>query len=215
MPWKDTRPVDQRLKFIEARLSGEYSMVTLVIGARRRHPTWGPRKLRAWLQGKGYNPLAASTIGDILRREGLVRPKRRRSRPGCFSDGLSAQNQPNAVWAADFKGHFKLRTGAKCYPLTISDGFSRYLLRCEALRHPPEYGDDVVVYRVKPNGAIAHEGRDVLLSSTLRGEPVGLSGREDGSWKIHYGPLYLGSLSAKGRLTRGRKRRRRAKPRLP
>ena len=75
----------------------------------------------------------------------------------------------------------------------------------------PEYGDDVVVYRVKPNGAIAHEGRDVFLSSTLRGEPVGLTGREDGSWKIHYGPLYLGSLSAQGRLTRGRKRRRRAK----
>ena len=55
------------------------------------------------------------------------------------------------------------------------------------------------------------EYRDVFLSSRLRGEPVGLTGREDGSWKIHYGPLYLGSLSAKGRLTRGRKRRRRAK----
>ena len=50
-------------------------------------------------------------------------------------DGLNAQAQPNAVWAADFKGHFKLRTSAKCYPLTISDGFSRYALRCEALRH--------------------------------------------------------------------------------
>ena len=94
-------------------------------------------------------------------------------------------------------------------------------LRPAATNHPhgryptklrePEYGDDVVVYRVKPNGAIAHEGRDVFLSSTLRGEPVGLTGREDGSWKIHYGPLYLGSLSAQGRLTRGRKRRRRAK----
>ena len=131
MPWKDTRPVEQRIKFIEARLSGEHSMVTLcrmfgistktgykwwhrfeqegmpglldrsrashshpnataedmvtlVIGARRRHPTWGPRKLRAWLRGKGYKPPAPSTIGDIVRREGLVRPKRRRPRPGCY-----------------------------------------------------------------------------------------------------------------------------------
>ena len=111
-------------------------LVTVVIGARRRHPTWRPRKLRAWLRAKGYKPPAPSTIGDILRREGLVRPKRRRPRPGCFADGLRAQDQPNAVWAADFKGHFKLRHGLKCYPLTISDGFSRYLLRCEALRHP-------------------------------------------------------------------------------
>jgi hypothetical protein len=66
-----------------------------------------------------------------------------------------------------------------------------------------------VVVRVRPNGTIRHEGRDVYLSCTLGGQPVGLTGRDDGSWKIHYGPLYLGSLSAKGRLTRGRKRRRR------
>jgi len=47
-----------------------------------------------------------------------------------------ARGEPNAVWAADFKGHFKLHTGAECYPLTIGDGFSRDLPRCEALRHP-------------------------------------------------------------------------------
>jgi transposase len=190
--------VEQRIKFIEARLSGEHSMVTLcrmfgistkagykwwhrfeqegmqglldrsrashrhpnatpedmvtlVIGARRRHPTWGPRKLGAWLEGKGYKPPVPSTIGDILRREGLVRPKRRRPRPGCFSDGLSAQQEPNAVWAADFKGHFKLRTGAKCYPLTISDGFSRYLLRCEALRHPDRLSARRCLTRLLPS----------------------------------------------------------------
>jgi hypothetical protein len=77
----------------------------------------------------------------------------------------------------------------------------------DRFRH--EYSDDVVVYRAKPNGAITYEGRGVFLSSTLRGEPVGLMGREDGSWKIHYGLLCLGSLSAKGRLTRGHKRHRR------
>jgi hypothetical protein len=75
----------------------------------------------------------------------------------------------------------------------------------------PEYGDDVMVVRVRPNGTIRHEARDVYLSSTLRGQPVGLTSQQDGSWKIHYGPLYLGSLSANGRLTRGRKRRRRTR----
>ena len=59
-------------------------------------------------------------------------------RTGEYSDGLSAQDSPNAVWVGDFKGWFKLSTGAKCYPLTVSDGYSRYLRRCDALAHPDE-----------------------------------------------------------------------------
>jgi transposase InsO family protein len=113
-------------------------VVELVVGTRKRHPTWGPRKLKAWITGRGYECPSASTIGAILAREGFIAPTRRKERAGEYSDGLTAQDAPNAVWGADFKGWFKLRTGAKCYPLTVSDGYSRYLLRCDALAHPDE-----------------------------------------------------------------------------
>jgi transposase InsO family protein len=112
--------------------------VELVVGTRKRHPTWGPRKLRAWILRRGYQCPSASTVGAILKREGYVVPKRRTARTGEFSDGLTAQDSPNAVWGADFKGWFRLSTGAKCYPLTVSDGYSRYLLCCDALAHPDE-----------------------------------------------------------------------------
>lgn len=113
-------------------------VVEMVVGARKRHPTWGPRKLQASLLGRGYKSPASSTIGAILTREGCIVPKKRKERTGEYCDGLAAQDAPNAVWAADFKGWFKLLTGAKCYPLTVSDGYSRYLLRCDALAHPDE-----------------------------------------------------------------------------
>ena len=80
-----------------------------VLAARSEHPTWGPKKLYAWLMGKGYSPPAPSTIGVILRKEGCIRPRRQRVRPGEFNDGLSAQDVPNAVWSADFKGWFRLK----------------------------------------------------------------------------------------------------------
>lgn len=113
-------------------------MVEQIVALRRKHPSWGPKKLRTWLSGKGYDPPCPSTIGAILKREGCVKPRRRRERPGEYSDGLTAQDAPNAVWAADFKGWFRLKNGKKCYPLTVSDGFSRFLLRCEALEHPDD-----------------------------------------------------------------------------
>lgn len=112
------------------------TMVAMLVALRKKHPTWGPKKLHAWLRGRGYSPPARSTIGAIVKRAGLVRPGRRGTRPGEFSNGLSAQDRPNAVWSADFKGWFKLSSGSKCYPLTITDGCSRYLIRCEALGHP-------------------------------------------------------------------------------
>ena len=113
-------------------------VVEAVVGVRKRHPKWGPRKLQRWLVERGYESPAASTIGAILLREGFVKPRRRRARVGEYSEGLTAQNAPNAVWGADFKGWFRLTTGMKCYPLTVSDGYSRYLLGCVALAHPDE-----------------------------------------------------------------------------
>jgi len=300
-------------------------MVEVIVGARRAHPTWGARKLYAWLKSKGYKPPASSTIGAILRREGLIRPKKRRPRPGDFCDGLTTQDRPNVVWSADFKGWFRLKTGRKIYPLTITDGYSRFLIRCQALEHPdaiaskgvfesafaeyglpevlrtdngtpfsgshgisalsvwwvrlgikperiqrgkptqngrhermhrtlkadaiksesvassrfaqqrvfdhfredfnterphealdmetpsrfyvrsskeypralrsPEYPHDWLVQRVRRDGTIRLGDKDIVLSATLRGEPVGIEDQEDGGCKIHYGPLHLASLS--------------------
>ena len=112
-----------------------------VVAIRRQHPRWGPRKLKAVLKRKHPRMLlpAASTIGDILKRQGLVRPRRRVRRSSPYGDRLRQYDAPNAVWCADFKGHFPIggtREGERCHPLTISDGYSRFLLRCHALRRP-------------------------------------------------------------------------------
>jgi len=113
------------------------TLVEAIVAFRRRHPRWGPRKLRVILSRAhpGSALPAASTIGVILKRHGLVRPRRRIRRSTPYAERLHAYAAPNAVWCADFKGHFPVGH-ARCHPLTISDGFSRYLLRCQALRRP-------------------------------------------------------------------------------
>lgn len=114
--------------------------VMLVLEARKTHPTWGPRKLRAWLAMK-YPRLvlpAPSTLGLLLKRHGLARPRRPRRRPPPYGAPFLACAAPNAVWCADFKGPFVLGNGQRCHPLTISDAHSRYLLRCEALTYTDE-----------------------------------------------------------------------------
>ena len=116
-------------------------VVQSIVAIRRRHPRWGPRKVQVLLRRQRSRIVipAASTIGDILKRNGLVRPRRRIRRSSPYGDRLREYDAPNAVWCADFKGCFPIggRPGGKrCHPLTISDGFSRYLLRCHALHRP-------------------------------------------------------------------------------
>jgi transposase InsO family protein len=116
-------------------------LVQAILTIRSRHPRWGPRKVKVVLGRQRPRAVlpGASTIGDILKRHGLVRPRRRVRRSSPYADRLRQYDAPNAVWCADFKGHFQLgggREGERCHPLTISDGFSRYLLRCRALRRP-------------------------------------------------------------------------------
>ncbi len=104
-------------------------MEELLVGARKLHRTWGPKKLRAWLAH--YRPElqlpAQSTIGEGLRRRGLILQHRRRVRATRASAQPFAEvTGPNATWCVDFKGHFRTQDGSKCYPLTIIDAHSRF-----------------------------------------------------------------------------------------
>jgi len=184
MPWDSTGPMNERIKFIAARLEGESSITELcssfhisrktgykwlerykrdgidglldrsrapkthphgvsdfvikeVLRIRKKHPRWGPKKLVVILkrQHPALELPATSTIGQILKRHGLVNKKKRIRRSSPYQDRLEGYGNPNAVWCADFKGHFPV-SGKRCHPLTITDGFSRYLIRCKALDRP-------------------------------------------------------------------------------
>ena len=182
MPWSQTSPMDQKIKFMADYLRLNLSMSELcqlynvsrktgykwvdrylrvgpagledrsrkplhavnatapevieaILETRRRHPSWGGKKLLAFLHRR--HPRLSlphrSTVCDILKRHGMVpkqRSHRRIGHPGQPSTGIYA---PNDVWTADFKGHFRTGNGLYCYPLTVADGFSRYLLGCQAL----------------------------------------------------------------------------------
>jgi putative transposase len=182
MPWQETRPMDQRERFIEderlalysmtelcarygvsrktgykwlARFAADgrrglrdqsraphhcphrigWEMARLIVSVRRAHPSWGPRKLldRLELEYPDLELPAASTVGDLLVRRGLVKKRRWRrhhTHPGVVP---AVTREPNDLWTADFKGHFKTRDGVYCYPLTVADQHTRFLLACQGL----------------------------------------------------------------------------------
>lgn len=183
MPWKESGPVDERIRLIQAHRSGLYSMTelcaafgvsrrvgykwleryeanglagladrsraprtspqrmtkaveALLLAAREKHPTWGPRKILSWLLRRdpkleGALP-AASTVGDLFRRHGLVKKRRRRASRSYDVAGALQTEAPNDVWTADFKGEFRLGDSQYCYPFTLADAHTRYLLACQA-----------------------------------------------------------------------------------
>jgi transposase InsO family protein len=182
MPWKESRVVDERKRFIEEWKKGEEDFAELcrryeisrqtgytwtgryreegeagledrsrrphacphamaeavahaVVELRQKHPRWGPRKLRAYLQSHRPSQSwpASSSMGELLQREGLVHPRRRRRRTPAYTEPLAHAQAPNQVWSADYKGWFYCGDGSRCDPLTISDACSRYLLRCRAV----------------------------------------------------------------------------------
>jgi putative transposase len=110
-------------------------VVAMLIEARRRHPTWSARKLIAVLTRRHPTvPWPKRSTGcELLKRHGLVRARRRPTRSRAPAIPLAAITRPNEVWTTDFKGEFRTGDGRYCYPLTLRDGFSRYVLRCDAL----------------------------------------------------------------------------------
>jgi transposase InsO family protein len=108
---------------------------SLIVTLKRDKPHWGARKIRELLVRRldgGFRIPAKSTIHAVLHRHGLVKPLRR-PRSRATGTPLSAGIAPNDLWCADFKGEFKLGNGQYCYPLTVTDHASRFLLLCEAL----------------------------------------------------------------------------------
>lgn len=110
----------------------------IFVRLRRRYPRWGGRKLRKIAITRGLiraaDCPARSTICDLLAARGLVRARRRGLRSPLWSaQPLARAGAPNDVWTVDFKGEFRLGNRAYCYPLTVRDAFSRYVLRCDAL----------------------------------------------------------------------------------
>src|SRR5580698_8827438 len=188
MPWKETRVVDERMRFIVAvqedprgnfaqlcrrfgisrakgykwlercRAGGPEglrdqspvarrhpnqtpdSVVDRIVQLRKERPYDGPKKLLSLLRERepGLELPAASTIGEILDRHGLIRPRRLRLRVAPSSNPLAHAAAPNDVWCTDFKGDFALNKQERCYPLTVTDAASRYLLKCEGLPRPTE-----------------------------------------------------------------------------
>ncbi|MDP3747548.1 MAG: integrase core domain-containing protein [Phenylobacterium sp.] len=105
--------------------------VALAVAAvRRRFPRFGPKKVKAWLERTQPGTVwpAASTIGDILKREGLVTARSRRRRGRELGQAETLAQEPNDEWACDFKGWFRTRNGMRCDPLTITGTTSRYLI---------------------------------------------------------------------------------------
>lgn len=111
-----------------------------ILEVRQAHARWGPRKLRAHLQRltPAQRWPSASSIGALLQREGLAHPRRKRHRTPPCTQPLAHAQAPNQVWCADYKGWFRCGDGTRCDPLTISDAYSRYLLRCRAVEKSDE-----------------------------------------------------------------------------
>ena len=110
-------------------------VVAALLDVRRHHPSWGAKKLLKVVSTREpmWTLPARSTVCDLLDRAGLITAPRRRPVPAHPGRALIPMTAPNGTWTADFKGQFKTRNGLYCYPLTIVDGYSRYLLACHGL----------------------------------------------------------------------------------
>ena len=111
-----------------------------IVQLRREHPSWGAPKIREKIKrlGLGVALPAVSTVHAVLDRHGLVSRGRRRHHFKAEGSSLSRPDQPNDLWCADYKGEFMLADHRYCYPLTITDFASRYLLCCEGLQSTRE-----------------------------------------------------------------------------
>jgi len=185
MTWKDTCPMNEKVKFVSACLSNEFSIAALcrrfnisrktaykwlrryevegvdglkerskanheshnatanhvverLLDVKHHHPFWGPKKIITYLEKAEPNigwP-ASSTAGEILKKHGLTEPRKYRRKVPPHTAPFKECDASNKVWSADFKGQFKVGRNGYCYPLTITDNYSRYIFTCRGLSKP-------------------------------------------------------------------------------
>ena len=123
------------------------AIVEQILELKHRHPDWGPVSIDSALYRSDphFHWPATSTIGEILKRHNLVKPRRKRPKVPPLSEPLSHAVEPNDVWSADYKGQFQLGNGRWCYPLTMSDNSSRLLICCQGL-YGPKLKPSMAVY---------------------------------------------------------------------
>ncbi|MEZ5512621.1 MAG: IS481 family transposase [Steroidobacteraceae bacterium] len=114
-----------------------FQIESLIVQLKKEHSSWGAPKIREKIRRRygdlGVSLPAISTVHAVLDRHGLVSRGRRRATFKAQGTGLSSPSDPNDLWCTDYKGEFMLADRRYCYPLTITDFASRYLLACDAL----------------------------------------------------------------------------------
>jgi transposase InsO family protein len=146
-------------------------LIKQIVATRRKFPYFGPKKIKIWLENNVPDIAwpAASTIGDILKRAGLVDERRRRRRPIAQGEVVIPATAANDEWAIDFKGWFRTLDGTRCDPLTITDAASRYLIEVRIVE-PTTVGVRRAMERVF---------KEIGLPSAIRsdnGSPFGSTG---------------------------------------
>ena len=186
MPWKESRKVEEKLRFVARHLEGEsisslcrefgisrvtghklveryrqsgmealsdrskrpyrmanqlpFQIESLIVDIKKEFPTWGAPKIRERMLTRypDIKTPAKSTVHAVLERHGLVKHKRAGARPKSQGTVLLGASTPNELWCTDFKGEFMLADRRYCYPLTVTDFHSRFLLCCEGLESTRE-----------------------------------------------------------------------------
>ena len=132
-------------------------VVERIVEAKRRRPTWGPKKVVAWLRSIEDVPWPSpSTASGILDRAGLVRRRKRRRRATSWGEPFAHAQHPNDVWSIDLKGWSRTGDGMRIDPLTAQDAMSRYLLVCDGLVQPT--GPEVKRHLDAPSGSTVFPG---------------------------------------------------------
>ena len=123
----------------------EPDVASMLLALRAQRPSWGPEKLlaRLRLDRPETDWPASSTVGDLLRRVGVSKPRRRQPDEGPRNLKPIEAAAANETWSADFKGWFRTGDGVRCEPFTVTDGYSRYLLACQPV-------PQVTLARIRP-----------------------------------------------------------------
>lgn len=113
-------------------------IVEALLGLRKKHRNWGARKLRFLLAEKLGEDVVPSetTVNHILKKHGLIKPRKRKLSRISNIDPLFDPEKPNEIWSVDFKGKFRMKNGQYCHPLTMADSKSRFVFAVEALEYP-------------------------------------------------------------------------------